>query len=116
MHIIIQDFFARERIYSVVNCTLVILIPKSSSAKTMRKLRPIYCCTTLYMIISNILTTRLSRVINEVVNESQSGFIPSKLYIHDNILIAHELLKGYNRKGISPRCAIQMELIGVHWG
>jgi hypothetical protein len=42
---------------------LVTLIPKSSDAKTMKDMRPIACCTTMYKIISKILTTCLSKVI-----------------------------------------------------
>lgn len=37
-----------------------------------------------------------------VVDISQSGFIPGR-QISDNILMATELIKGYTRKGISPR-------------
>ena len=37
-----------------------------------------------------------------------------------SIIIAHELLRGYNCKHISPRCAIQMDLQKaydtVEWG
>ncbi|CAJ2644791.1 unnamed protein product [Trifolium pratense] len=105
----IHEFFDYDRLYAVVNCALVTLIPKSSDAKTMKDMRPIACCTIMYKIISKILTTCLSKVINAVVDESQSAFVPGKI-IHDNIIIAHELLRGYNRKHISPRCAIQMDL------
>jgi hypothetical protein len=105
----VHEFFDYDRLYAPINCALVTLIPKSSDAKTMKDMRPIACCTTMYKIISKILTTRLSKVITVVVDESQSAFVPGKI-IHDNIIIAHELLRGYNRKHISPRCAIQMDL------
>lgn len=44
-----------------------------------------------------------------VVNESQAGFIPGRS-IPDNILLASELIKGYSRKHISPRCTIKIDL------
>lgn len=73
----------------------------------MKDMRLIACCTMLYKIIPKILTRRLSKVIKEVVDDSQSTFVPGKV-IHDNIFMEHELLMGYNRKHISPMCAIQM--------
>lgn len=92
-------FFKNERMYKAVNCTLVTLIPKLAGACTMQEMRPISCCTTLYKIISKILTNRLSQVINYVVDEFQSAFLPSKV-IHDNILLASELVRRYDRKSI----------------
>lgn len=82
----IQDFFLHGRLYLTVNCALVTLIPKSPAAKTVKDIRPIACCTTLYKIISEILTSRMNKVINVVVHDSQSAFLPGKV-IHDNILI-----------------------------
>lgn len=51
----------------------------------------------VYKIISKILTSRMSKVIGEVVNAAQAGFIPGK-HIGDNILLATELIKGYSTK------------------
>lgn len=54
-----------------------------------------------------------------MVHESLSAFILGRL-IHDNIIFVQELVKGYNRKGISPRCMIQMDIQKaydtVDWG
>lgn len=44
-----------------------------------------------------------------VISEKQEGSIPGRK-IGDNIILAHELVKGYNRKHISPRCMIKIDL------
>lgn len=75
----------------------------------MKDLRPIAYCTTLYKIILKILTDSLNKVINAIMDDSKSAFVPS-VNIHDNIIIAHELLRGYNRNHISLRCIVQMDL------
>lgn len=99
--------------HPVVNCTLVTLIPKSHIASTLNNMRPIACCTTIYKIISKILNTRLNKVINYVVDDNQSAFVHGK-FIHYNIIIACELLRGHSRKNISPRCSIQMDIQKEH--
>lgn len=48
-------------------------------------------------------------MIGDVVDPSQSGFIPDR-QILDNTLLATELVKGYGRKGLSPRCMIKIDL------
>ncbi|XP_057249324.1 uncharacterized protein LOC130590787 [Beta vulgaris subsp. vulgaris] len=48
-------------------------------------------------------------VIGEVVNEAQSGFIPGR-HISDNILLATELIRGYTRKYMSPRCIMKVDI------
>lgn len=51
----------------------------------------------------------MQQVIGDVVSEYQSGFIPDRL-ISDNILLATELIKGYNGAHISPRCMLKVDL------
>ncbi|XP_058746559.1 uncharacterized protein LOC131619487 [Vicia villosa] len=93
---VVHEFFNYNRIYRPINRALVTLIPKFPAAKHMKDLRPIACCTTLY------------KVINTVVDYSQSTFIPDKV-IQYNIIIAQELIRGYTRKHISPKCTIQLD-------
>lgn len=43
------------------------------------------------------------------MDPTQSRFIPDR-QILDNTLLASELIKGYGRKGFSPRCVIKIDL------
>lgn len=104
-----QEFFQKGMLSKVSNNTIVTLIPKTDRAKTIREFRPIAGCTTFYKIISKILTSRLGKVLNEVIHESQATFVPGKS-IHNHILLAFELLKGYLRKGWAPRCMLHIDL------
>ena len=75
----------------------------------MKEYRPIACCTVLYKIISKLITQRLHEVIHTVISDSQAGFIPGRK-IADNIILAHELVKAYSRKNVSPRSMLKIDL------
>lgn len=105
----VRDFFENDRIYKAFNCTLVTLIPKNEEAKTIKEYRPIAGCTTVYKIISKIITARMGRVMDSIVGKNQAAFVPGQK-IHNHILLAYELIKGYSRKGGTPRCMMQIDL------
>lgn len=44
-----------------------------------------------------------------LVDNSQAVFVPGRV-ITDNILLSHELVKGYGRKGIFPRCMLKVDM------
>lgn len=115
----IQDLFHTGRLLKSVNTTLLTLIPKESVANTIRDFRPIACCTVLYKIISKILTSRMSLVLNHLVNEEQAAFVPGR-FIHDNTILAQELIRGYGRNQMSACCMIKVDLQNaydsIHWG
>lgn len=44
-----------------------------------------------------------------LVDYSQTAFIPGRM-LAGNVLLSHELVKGYGRKGVSPRCMINIDM------
>ncbi|KAK2388094.1 hypothetical protein QL285_061811 [Trifolium repens] len=46
---------------------------------------------------------------SSIVNISQAAFVPGQ-HIHDHILLAYELIRGYSRKGGTPKCMMQLDL------
>lgn len=60
-------------------------------------------------MISKILTARLGSVLSSIISKSQAAFVPGQK-IHNHILLAAELKKGYNRNNGTPRCMIQLDL------
>ncbi|XP_060195114.1 uncharacterized protein LOC132624337 [Lycium barbarum] len=105
----VQNFFSTRKLDPTVNCTAVTLVPKKQTPTHVKDYRPIACCTTIYKIIAKVLTSRLKTVIDGLIGCCQSAFIEGR-HILDNIIFSHELLKGYNRKWISLRCVLKVDL------
>ncbi|GJT58168.1 RNA-directed DNA polymerase, eukaryota, reverse transcriptase zinc-binding domain protein [Tanacetum coccineum] len=68
--------------------------------------RPIACCNVMYKCISKIMTNRLKGVLGKLVNENQSAFISGR-QITNNILLAQELFRDYNRKQNVKKSSLQ---------
>lgn len=106
---VVLNFFEINVMFRPINCTTVTLIPKVSNPNKLIEFRPISSCSLLCKIISKILTKRMQKVIDIIVDKCQSAFVPDRV-INDNIIIIHELIKGYSRKGISRRCMLKVNI------
>ncbi|XP_060200597.1 uncharacterized protein LOC132628856 [Lycium barbarum] len=102
-------FFQNHVLPTKINYTSVTLIPKVKNPVSVKEYRPISCCTVIYKLISKILTRRLQCVMAKLVENNQTAFVPGRL-ISDNIILSHELVKGYGRKNISPRCMLKIDM------
>lgn len=73
-----------------INHTNVVLIPKVKRPREMKDFRPISLCSISYKLISKSLANRMKVFQPDIIDDSQSAFIPERL-ITENILLASEL-------------------------
>ncbi|MGC8050215.1 reverse transcriptase domain-containing protein, partial [Salmonella enterica] len=58
---------------------------------------------------SKVLANRLQLVLPSIISNNQAAYIKGRS-ISDNILLTQELLYGYERKNISPRCMLKLDI------
>jgi len=105
----VKEFFLSGSLLKQMNHTLIALVPKSAHANSVSDFRPIACCNVIYKVISKILAARLRPVLGGIIDISQSAFVEGRSMI-ENIHLVQELLRKYNRKRVSPRCLIKVDL------
>ncbi|KAK5846242.1 hypothetical protein PVK06_002519 [Gossypium arboreum] len=86
-----HDVLDGNKDISYLNDTMIILIPKTKEPNDMTNFRPISLCRVIDKIISEVLANRLKEALPLCISQNQCAFVPSHI-IHDNILIAHELI------------------------
>ncbi|KAL8118945.1 hypothetical protein AgCh_016437 [Apium graveolens] len=94
---VVRQFFDTGVLDEKLIATNIALIPKKRNPQSMKDLRPISLCNVLYKVISKVLANRLKKIIDAIISDTQSAFIPGRL-ISDNIMIAHELMYSMKRK------------------
>jgi len=107
----VKLFFAEGRMPEGVNDTAIVLIPKTSHPETLKDYRPISLCNVVYKIVSKCLVNRLRPLLETVICENQSAFIPGRL-ITDNALIAFECVHAIqqDRADRDKFCAYKLDL------
>ncbi|KAK4384483.1 hypothetical protein Sango_3056100 [Sesamum angolense] len=105
----VSEFFRTGKLLKQVNATLLVLIPKVQMPSKVSDFRPIACCNVIYKIITKIIVKRMQLVLHLLIDYSQNAFVPGR-NISDNILLAQELLAGYNQAKLPPRCTIKVDI------
>ncbi|CAA7012943.1 unnamed protein product [Microthlaspi erraticum] len=87
----VQTFFTSGIMPRSSNDTHIRLIPKILAPKRVADYRPIALCNVCYKVISKLLSRRLQPLLELIISETQSAFVPKRA-ISDNVLITHEVL------------------------
>ncbi|KAE8720432.1 Homocysteine S-methyltransferase 2 [Hibiscus syriacus] len=115
----VKFFFLSATIHPAFNSTIIALVPKIPNPSAVKDYRPISYCSVIYKIITKIIVRRLTDFLPDIITLNQTAFIRGRSII-DNTLLAQEMVKGYGRKSISPRCALKIDLHkafdSIHWG
>ena len=91
------DFLNGGELASGLNDTSITIIPKVKHPQSISQYRPIALCPVLYKIASKAITNRLRCLMDEVISEEQSAFVPGRL-ITDNVLVAYESVHTMRRR------------------
>ena len=102
------EFFRDETWPQNINLTHIRLIPKIKSPKVVADYRPIALCNVYYKIISKILMRRLQPILDSIIAENQSAFIPGRAITY-NIMITHETLHFLRRSGAKKHCLMAVK-------
>ncbi|GJS78622.1 RNA-directed DNA polymerase, eukaryota, reverse transcriptase zinc-binding domain protein [Tanacetum coccineum] len=115
----IMDYFSNGNLLKEINSIIIALVPKIKTPKKVYDFRPISCCNVLYKCISKIIANRLKGVLNSLVSDCQSAFIPSR-QISDNIMLTQELIRNYHRNSGPLKVAFKIDINKaydfVDWG
>jgi hypothetical protein len=80
-----------------LNQTRLVLIPKTKKPDHANHFRPISLCNVIFKIITKTIANRLKLILPQIVDETQSAFVPNRL-ITDNALIAFECFHYIKKK------------------
>ena len=94
-----------------VNETYICLIPKTKAPSKISEHRSINLCNVIYKIVFKVHANRLKRILIEVIDESQSAFVPGRL-ITDNVLVAFETMHCIDgrKKGKGALMALKLDM------
>lgn len=105
----IHSFLDTGTLPHYINATTLAVIPKCQNPTTMADFRPISCCNTIYKCLSKLIARRFSKTLPDLVDKSQAAFVKGRS-ISDNILLAQELLNGYNPHHGVPKATFKLDL------
>ncbi|PNX82112.1 ribonuclease H, partial [Trifolium pratense] len=105
----VLQFFSTGWILPNYNSNTIILIPKTDSADSIDKYRPIAIANFKFKIISKVLADRLAQILPSIVSKEQRGFIQGR-NIKDCICIASEAINLLHNKTFGGNLALKIDI------
>lgn len=86
------------------NATIITIIPKVKEPQFPKDFRPISLCNACYKIIAKTVSNRFRPILSQVIDQSQSAFVPGKDFNSHSSMIAFSRrlivgLQSFSRQG-----------------
>lgn len=85
------------------------MVPKLDHTPFVLDFHPISYCIVFYKVISKVLASQLRMVIGSILDLAQATYVEDHSIV-ENIHLAQKLLRKYERKRVSPRCVLKVNL------
>lgn len=105
----VLKFFNFGKIEPSWNSTAITMVPKVTNVERVSEYRPITCLNAVYKVISKFLVRKLQVLMPQMIQENQYAFIKERQIV-ENMLLASELVQGYNNSGVSKRGMLKIDL------
>ncbi|GAA0161065.1 hypothetical protein LIER_17471 [Lithospermum erythrorhizon] len=105
----VREFFVTGVLLKNWNHTILALLPKVTGSPRVSDFRPIGLTNVLYKVITKILSRRLSTFLPKIIDKAQGAFVQGRNIV-DNIWVAQELVRGYNRIRCTPSCMLMLDI------
>jgi hypothetical protein len=91
VRILFDQFYANASLPKSFSSYFVVLIPKVNSPLALNDFRPISLLGCLYKLVAKVLANRLAKVMDGLVNPSQSAFLKGRLLV-DGVMVINEIV------------------------
>ncbi|XP_028101439.1 uncharacterized protein LOC114300778 [Camellia sinensis] len=112
-----KEFHSSGRLASGFNSTFITLIPKKEKAITLNEFRPISFVGSVYKILSNVLASRLKKVMPMIIGDSQSAFLGGR-NILDGVLVVNEIVDSWlktKKSGLLFKLDFEKAFDSINW-
>lgn len=99
---VMAEFYRNGVVNSITKETYIALAPKGGVVRKVGDLRPISLVTSLYKVISKVLSLRLREVLESIVSRNQGAFVQGRQII-DMALVANEAMEDYKSGGLQEQ-------------
>lgn len=93
----IRSWFGQRKVPESMCQAVICLIPKQNPPETVKHLRPISLCNTVYKIATKVIVNRLKPLIPYWISPNQNSFIKGR-GPDVNLVVASEILHSMNKK------------------
>lgn len=114
----VNEIFQIGRMPDGFKESIITLLPKKSKPKTrVSNLRPINLLNVIFKLITKMISNRMSKIIANLINEDQTGFIKGR-FIGENIRLVIDVIqqaKLRNQTGLLVLCDMQKAYDSLNW-